>query len=46
MTATLKIAIAQINCQVGAIGKNLALIRKARAEAVRLGADLLVTPEL
>jgi NAD+ synthase len=46
MTATLKIAIAQINCQVGAIGKNLALIRKARAEAARLGADLLVTPEL
>jgi NAD+ synthase len=46
MTETLKIAIAQINCQVGAIGKNLALIRKARAEAARLGADLLVTPEL
>ncbi len=46
MTETLKIAIAQINCQVGAIGNNLALIRKARAEAARLGADLLVTPEL
>ena len=46
MIETLKIAIAQINCQVGAIGRNLALIRKARAEAARLGADLLVTPEL
>jgi NAD+ synthase len=46
MTETLKIAIAQINCQVGAIDRNLALIRKARAEAARLGADLLVTPEL
>jgi NAD+ synthase len=46
MTDTLKIAIAQLNCQVGAIGRNLELIRKARAEAARLGADLLVTPEL
>jgi len=46
MTESLKIAIAQINCQVGAIDKNLGLIRQARAEAARLGADLLVTPEL
>ena len=46
MTEILKIAIAQLNCQVGAIDKNLATIRKARAEAARLGADLLVTPEL
>jgi NAD+ synthase len=46
MADTLKIAIAQLNCQVGAIDKNLARIREARAEAARLGADLLVTPEL
>jgi NAD+ synthase len=46
MTETLKIAIAQLNLQVGAVQKNLATIRRARAEAARLGADLLVTPEL
>ena len=46
MTEVLKIAIAQLNCQVGAIEKNLASIRKARAEAALMGADLLVTPEL
>jgi NAD+ synthase len=46
MTDILKIAIAQLNCQVGAIDKNLALIRAARAQAAVMGADLLVTPEL
>lgn len=43
---TLTIAIAQLNLHVGAIDRNLARIRQARAEAARLGADLLVTPEL
>ena len=43
---TLRIAIAQLNSHVGAIDKNLALIRAARAQAAAMGADLLVTPEL
>jgi NAD+ synthase len=43
---TLRIAIAQLNCQVGAIEKNLGLIRAARVRAAAMGADLLVTPEL
>jgi NAD+ synthase len=43
---TLKIAIAQMNPHVGAIDKNIAAIRKARAQAAAMGADLLVTPEL
>jgi NAD+ synthase len=46
MTKTLKIAIAQLNCTVGAIDKNLAAIRNAREKAAALGADLLVTPEM
>src|SRR3984957_16507172 len=46
MTDTLKIAIAQLNTQVGAIEKNLAAIRAARAKAAAMGADLVVTPEL
>ncbi len=41
----LKIAIAQINPHEGQIESNLAGIRAARAEAARLGADLVVTPE-
>jgi NAD+ synthase len=45
MSETLKIALAQINLHVGAIDANLATIRRARAEAARLGADLVVTPE-
>jgi NAD+ synthase len=45
MNETLKIALAQINLHVGAIDANLAAIRRARAEAARLGADLVVTPE-
>ncbi|WP_297488401.1 NAD+ synthase [Acidocella sp.] len=46
MTETLRIAIAQINLHLGAIDKNVAAIRAARAEGARLGADLVVTPEL
>jgi NAD+ synthase len=46
MTETLKIAIAQMNCTVGAVEKNLAAIRQARSAAAALGADLLVTPEM
>jgi len=42
----LRIAIAQLNTQVGAIEKNLATIRTARAQAAAMGADLVVTPEL
>jgi NAD+ synthase len=42
---TLRIALAQLNPHEGQIDSNLAAIRAARAEAARLGADLLVTPE-
>ncbi len=45
MSDTLKIALAQINLHVGDVTGNLARIRAARAEAARLGADLVVTPE-
>ena len=45
MTVALKLAIAQLNPHLGQIETNLAMIRAARAEAARLGADLLVTPE-
>jgi len=46
MADTLTLAIAQINLHVGAIDKNVAAIRAARAQATALGADLVVTPEL
>lgn len=46
MTDTLRIAIAQMNLHLGAIDKNVAAIRAARARAAELGADLVVTPEL
>ncbi len=46
MADTLTLAIAQINLHVGAIDKNVAAIRAARAQAAALGADLVVTPEL
>jgi NAD+ synthase len=46
MAEALKIAIAQMNLHLGAIDKNVAAIRKIRAEAAALGADLVVTPEL
>ncbi len=43
---TLRIALSQINLHLGQIEANVARIRAARAEAARLGADLVVTPEL
>jgi len=46
MTDTLSITLAQINPVVGDIVGNLALIRRRRAEAAALGADLMVTTEL
>ncbi|MGH7083539.1 MAG: nitrilase-related carbon-nitrogen hydrolase, partial [Acetobacteraceae bacterium] len=45
MAETLNLALAQIDPHIGAIGANLAGIRRARAEAARMGADLVVTPE-
>ena len=45
MTDRLRIALAQINPHEGALDRNAARIRAARAEAAALGADLLVTPE-
>jgi NAD+ synthetase len=44
--ATLKIAIAQIDCTVGDLAGNAARIIKAATDAHARGADLLVTPEL
>ncbi|MDE8348753.1 MAG: NAD+ synthase [Acidocella sp.] len=46
MAESLKIAIAQMDCIVGAVDKNLAAIRAMRAKAAAMGADLLVTPEM
>ncbi|MBY0509963.1 MAG: NAD+ synthase [Rhodospirillaceae bacterium] len=46
MTDTLKIALAQINPTVGNVAGNAALIKAARAEAAKAGADLVVFPEL
>jgi NAD+ synthase len=43
---TLRLAIAQIDLHLGQIEANVARIRAARAEGARLGADLVVTPEL
>ncbi len=45
MSDTLRIALAQLNPHEGQVRHNLANIRRARAEAARLGADLVVTPE-
>ena len=45
-TDTLRIALAQLNPHLGQIAHNLAGIRRARAEAARLGAELVVTPEM
>ncbi len=44
--AVLKIAVAQIDCTVGDLAGNAARILAAADEAVLLGADLLLTPEL
>jgi len=46
MTDSLRIALAQINPTVGDIDGNLALLRRRRAEAAALGADLVVATEL
>ncbi len=46
MTDTLKIASAQINPTVGALGDNMAKARTALKRAKRDGADILVLPEL
>jgi NAD+ synthase len=46
ITDTLRIALAQLNPVVGDLAGNAAKLRKARAEAAALGADLVVYPEL
>ena len=43
---TLRIALAQLNPTVGDIAGNAAKLREARLEAARLGADLVMFPEL
>lgn len=44
--STLRIAVAQLNCVVGDIDHNAALILDAARRAAEQGADLLLTPEL
>ncbi|HEY9191906.1 MAG TPA: nitrilase-related carbon-nitrogen hydrolase, partial [Methyloversatilis sp.] len=44
--STLRIAVAQINCVVGDLDHNAALILDAARAAQAQGADLLLTPEL
>ena len=46
MTDTLALALAQINPVVGDVAGNLTRIRAARAEAAKLGADLVLFSEL
>ena len=46
MTDTLSIALAQLSSRVGDIAGNLARARRARSEAARLGAELVLFPEL
>ncbi|MBP6012506.1 MAG: NAD+ synthase [Alphaproteobacteria bacterium] len=46
MTASLKIALAQLNPTVGDVAGNLVKARKARAEAAAMGADLILFSEL
>ncbi len=46
ITTTLKIALAQSNPTVGDLAGNIAKARSVHAEAARLGADLVVLPEL
>lgn len=43
---TLKIALAQLNPTVGDVAGNAVKVRDGRAEAARLGADLVMFPEL
>ena len=45
MTTTLKIASAQLNAHVGALGKNMDKAKAAYARAKTDGADILVLPE-
>jgi NAD+ synthase len=44
--STFKIALAQLNPTVGDVAGNLEKARNARAEAARLGADLVMFPEM
>ena len=44
-TPALTVALAQVDLHVGHVDANLATIRAARAEAARMGADVVVTPE-
>ncbi|MGF1628430.1 MAG: NAD+ synthase [Kiloniellaceae bacterium] len=46
MADALKIALAQCNPTMGDIAGNLALLRKARAEAAARGADLVIATEM
>jgi NAD+ synthase len=46
MTDRLSIAIAQLNPTVGDIAGNVAKLKRAREEAARLGADLVIASEL
>ena len=46
MARTLKIALAQLNPTVGDVAGNAAKLREGRAEAARLGADVVMLPEL
>jgi len=46
ITTELKIALAQLNPVVGDLGGNAGKLRRARASAAALGADLVVFPEL
>ena len=46
MTDCLRVAIAQLNPTMGDLAGNLALVRRARAEAAAQHADLVVTTEL
>src|SRR5438045_132129 len=46
ITDTFHIAVAQLDSMVGDIDGNLAKARAARAEAAKLGADVLVLSEL
>ncbi len=46
MTDRLRIALAQLNPKVGALAANLALARKALADAEAAGADILMFSEL
>ena len=46
MTETLGIALAQLNPTVGDIAGNTAMLRRARAQAASLGADIVIATEL